>query len=121
MNSNLLVSYSILSLETSFAGITWYFPGGQVTDCVNWLRALATTAKGTSRGEQRRRKETLLRRRSGWSLRSQVAVMVPANEQCTLRLCLEYTSLTLKDADLKEEEGRANNGNKDGSRLTLAH
>ena len=33
---------------------------------------------------------------------------------------ITYTSLTLKDADLKEEEGRANNGNKDGSRLTLA-
>lgn len=42
------MSYSIPSLETSFAGITWYFPGGQVTDCVNWLRTLATTAKGTS-------------------------------------------------------------------------
>lgn len=35
--------------RSSFAGITRYFPGGRVTDCVNWLRFPQQRQKGTTR------------------------------------------------------------------------
>lgn len=35
--------------RSSFAGITRYFPGGRVTDCVNWIRFPQQRQKGTTR------------------------------------------------------------------------
>lgn len=36
---------------SSFAGITRYFPGGRVTDCVNWLLPAATAKRTTGNDE----------------------------------------------------------------------